>query len=80
MKPKRVIKGTRAAIRHALCSHARVIYGPMRDICIDCLAIVDEHPHGRGRAALTPETKGGDTPYDLLGDGAAEIEDPGGRR
>jgi hypothetical protein len=32
-----------------LLGHPRVVYGPVRDICIDCLTIVDEHPQGRGR-------------------------------
>ena len=43
--------------RHALdvwscrlvLGHPRVLRGAMRDICLDCLAIVDEHPNGRGR-------------------------------
>ena len=30
--------------------HPRIMYGPMRDICLDCLTVVDEHPNGRGRA------------------------------
>jgi len=30
-----------------LLGHPRLIYGPMRDICLDCLSIVDEHPEGR---------------------------------
>lgn len=34
-----------------LLGHPRVIYGPMGDICLDCLSIVDEHPSGRGRPA-----------------------------
>ena len=29
--------------------HDRVIYGASRDICLDCLTIIDEHPNGRGR-------------------------------
>ena len=27
----------------------RIVYGPMRDTCLDCQTIVDEHPNGRGR-------------------------------
>lgn len=33
----------------AFLGHPRIVYGPMRDICLDCLAIIDEHPNGRGR-------------------------------
>lgn len=32
-----------------LAGHPRIVYGPVRDICLDCLSIVDEHPNGRGR-------------------------------
>ena len=32
-----------------LLGHPRIVYGAMRDICLDCLTIVDEHPNGRGR-------------------------------
>lgn len=43
------IKGKRNAIKRMLCSHTRIVYGPFRDICIDCLAVIDEHSNGRGR-------------------------------
>jgi len=45
----------RHAIDRSMCrvaGHPRVIFGAMRDICLDCLTVVDEHPNGRGRAAL----------------------------
>ena len=40
-----------------LLGHPRIIYGPMRDICLDCLTIVDEHPDGRGHEP-DPQRKG----------------------
>lgn len=33
-----------------LLGHPRVVFGAARDICLDCLTIVDEHPTGRGRS------------------------------
>lgn len=49
---KRVIR-IRAAYDKAACrlllGHPRVIHGPVCDICLDCLSILDEHPNGRGR-------------------------------
>jgi hypothetical protein len=30
-----------------LIGHRRIVYGAMRDICIDCLVITNEHPDGR---------------------------------
>jgi len=32
-----------------LLGHPRIVFGSMRDICLDCLTVVDEHPNGRGR-------------------------------
>lgn len=36
-----------------LTGHPRIVYGAMRDICLDCLTVVDEHPNGRGRESET---------------------------
>lgn len=52
------LPGIRHKVRRVLCVHEYVCYGPMRDICYQCLAILDEHPNGRGR--LLPSS-GGDT-------------------
>lgn len=51
---KRVIRLRSAFDKWAcrlLLGHPRIVYGEMRDICLDCLSIVDEHPNGRGREA-----------------------------
>jgi hypothetical protein len=45
------LPGIRQKVRRMLCAHKNVGYGPMRDICYDCLAILDEHSNGRGRPA-----------------------------
>ena len=53
----RVIR-LRSAFDKGTCrvlGHRRIVYGLMRDICLDCLTIVDEHPNGRGRAASREE-------------------------
>jgi hypothetical protein len=61
-KPTVQVKGVRQAVRRLLCAHKRVFYGPMRDICYDCLAILDEHPNGRDRTAVPPLKKVGGHP------------------
>jgi len=38
-----------------LLGHPRIVFGPMCDICLDCLSIIDEHPNGRGRTALSED-------------------------
>ena len=51
---KRVIRFRSAFDRWScrwLLGQPRVIYGAVRDICLDCLTVVDEHPNGRGRGA-----------------------------
>lgn len=37
-----------SATECAIFGHT-LVFGPSRDICLDCLTIVDEHPNGRGR-------------------------------
>lgn len=46
-KSKVQLGGVKNKVRRALCAHRNIVYGPMRDICIDCLEILDEHPEGR---------------------------------
>lgn len=38
--------------------HPHIVYGSMRDICLDCLSIIDEHPNGRGRTLAAEEERG----------------------
>ncbi len=50
---RRIIR-FRSALDRLVCrlmGHPRIVYGTTRDICLDCLTIVDEHPAGRGRKA-----------------------------
>ena len=43
------VSNKRAELRCRFLGHSWVMYGARRDICLDCLTIVDEHPQGRGR-------------------------------